>query len=91
MNRFVLPIGLAAALAISGCEEMTTEQQMVGGALAGAAIGIVGAKALDANDNWTILAALSGAAVGTLVARNRAKDQCAYSNGDGTYTIRTCP
>lgn len=91
MQKVVLSIGLAALLAAAGCDEMTTEQKMVGGALAGAAIGIVTAQALDANDNWTILAALSGAAVGTLVARNEAEDQCAYANGDGTYTIRPCP
>ena len=31
-----------------------------------------------------------GAAAGTLIARNTRTNQCAYSNGDGTYRTVPC-
>ena len=61
------------------------------GGLIGAALGVVTAKALDADDDWKIIGGLAGAAAGVLVARNAARDECAYSRGDGTYVIRPCP
>jgi hypothetical protein len=67
------------------------EQDQLGGALVGAAVGVVTAKLFDADSNWVILAGLAGAAVGTLVAKNNQTDQCAYALGDGTYRILPCP
>jgi hypothetical protein len=60
------------------------------GADGGAAVGFLTAKALNANPRWTVVAALAGAAAGTLVARNTTERTCAYSNGDGTYYTVAC-
>jgi osmotically inducible lipoprotein OsmB len=82
---------MVATLAVAGCENMTqTERQLVGG-LAGAGAGLIAADVLNANPNWTILAALGGAAAGAMVARNRATGECAYAVGDGTYRVGPCP
>jgi hypothetical protein len=37
-----------------------------------------------------VIAALGGAAAGTVVARNTATGQCAYARGDGTYYRAPC-
>jgi len=90
MHKTIVVILCAGSLAISACEMTPGEQAALGG-FAGAAAGAITAKALDLDDDWVILAALGGAAAGTLVARNSAKNQCAYSNGDGTYRTGPCP
>lgn len=91
MKQAILIFSCAALVATSGCENMTREEQIIVGGLAGATAGIVTAQAFDASSEWTIIAALAGAAVGSLVARNDATDECAYSMGDGTYRILPCP
>ncbi|NNU81507.1 glucose-6-phosphate isomerase [Halovulum dunhuangense] len=91
MSKPVIGAACLVLLLTAACENMTTDEQMIFGGLAGATVGVVGAEALDANTNWTILAALAGAAVGTLVARNNRTQQCAYARGDGTYYVRPCP
>ncbi len=89
--RHLILGGLAASLlALPGCYGMTRDESMVVGGLTGAALGIVTADMLDANRNWTIVAALAGAAVGTQVAVNNSTNECAYSRGDGTYVVRPC-
>jgi len=90
MFRKTVSLAFASALALSACQ-MTRNEQVVVGGLVGAGAGLITAKALNANDNWTIIAVLSGAAAGTLVARNNVDNQCAYSNGDGTYRTGPCP
>jgi hypothetical protein len=70
---------------------MTETQQMAAGGLVGAGATALTAQVLGANTNWTILAALGGAAIGTLVARNSLTGQCAFANGDGTYRTGPCP
>ncbi len=90
MYRNVIALACAGALALSACQMTTNEQAVVGG-LVGAGAGLITANALDANRNWTIVAVLAGAAAGTMVARNNAENQCAYSNGDGTYRTGPCP
>lgn len=90
MRRMTLAAA-AASLALSACAGMTPEERMVVGGLAGATTGLVLADALDANRNWTIIAALAGAAAGTLVARNGTTGDCAYALGDGTYRVAPCP
>ncbi|MDU8913650.1 glucose-6-phosphate isomerase [Aestuariicoccus sp. MJ-SS9] len=91
MKRTVLSMACAAVLFIPACEDMTREERMVVGGLTGAAVGIITARALEADDDWKIVAALAGAAVGVLVAQNRRTGDCAYSRGDGTYRIARCP
>ena len=90
MYRNIISIACASALALSACQMTTNEQAVVGG-LVGAGAGLITAKALDANHNWTIIAVLAGAAAGTMVARNSATNECAYANGDGTYRTGPCP
>lgn len=81
----------AAALILAGCDAMTPEERMVAGGLTGAAAGLLTASVLNADRNWTIIAALGGAAAGALVARNAETGQCAYSTGRGTYRVARCP
>ncbi|WP_137700000.1 glucose-6-phosphate isomerase [Marimonas lutisalis] len=92
MSKSILTLAIAGSLALSACMPMTEQQKRdVGGAVVGGAIGLITAKALDANDEWTVLTTLAGAAAGVMVARNSSNGQCAYSNGDGTYYTAPCP
>lgn len=89
MRQTVLALALTAPVAVAGC--MTPQQQnQVGGALIGGSLGFITAKALDADDDWTVVSTLGGAAAGTLVARNAANNQCAYATGDGRYRRGPC-
>jgi osmotically inducible lipoprotein OsmB len=58
---------------------------------AGRPPGLIAANVLEADDDWRLIAALGGAAAGTLVAQNQQTRQCAYSRGDGTYYTAACP
>ncbi|MDM7930916.1 glucose-6-phosphate isomerase [Tabrizicola sp.] len=91
MHRILIVAIAASALGLAGCDTMTPDQQVVAGGLTGAAAGILTADLLDANKEWTIVAALAGAAVGSMVARNNVTDECAYKLSDGTYRIAPCP
>lgn len=92
MRIKLIPLALAGSLALSACMDMTPQQRTdLGGAAMGAAVGLISAKALGANTNWTVLTTLAGAAAGVMVARNNATGECAYSNGDGTYRTGPCP
>lgn len=88
MTSNFLTIAAIATLTLGACTMSSNERTAVGG-LAGAAGGLILADAFDANDNWTILATLGGAAAGALVARN-AYGQCAYADGRGGYTTQRC-
>lgn len=90
MNLRKSMIALAAVAALAGCETLTPEQQIAAGGLGGAAAGLLTAKALNANPQWTILTVLAGAATGALVAKNNATGQCAYSDGAGGYYTAPC-
>ncbi|NNF25536.1 MAG: glucose-6-phosphate isomerase [Rhodobacteraceae bacterium] len=81
----------ASFLATTGCDDLTRDEQILVGGLAGATIGIITARALLDDDDWVLLGALGGAAVGALVARNRATNECAYARRDGRYRITRCP
>ena len=89
--------GIIAAIAASsfallqGCENLTPEQRTIVGITGCAAAGLITAEALDADDNWRLIAALTGAAAGTVVAQNSATGQCAYARGDGSYFTAPCP
>lgn len=88
MKAFVLAATIAA-VSLGACTMTSNERAVVGG-LAGAAGGLILADALNANPNWTIVAALGGAAAGALVARNTRTGECAYANGRGQYYTRPC-
>ena len=91
MHTKILGVISASVLALAGCENMTTDEQLVIGGLGGATAGLLTAEALDADRDWRIISALAGATAGTLVARNTSTRQCAYSRGDGTYYRAPCP
>ncbi len=76
-------------LTLGACTMSQNERTAVGG-LAGAAGGLVLADAFGANPNWTIVAALGGAAAGALVARNTSAGTCAYADGRGGYYEAPC-
>jgi hypothetical protein len=81
----------ALSVALLGCDTMTPEQKTVAGVTGGAAAGLITAEALKADDNWRLIAALAGAAAGTVVAQNTGTRNCAYARGDGTYYTAPCP
>ena len=89
MKTQILTLACAGSLALAGCN-LTTEEQMAVGVIAGAGAGLLTANALNANSNWTILAVLAGATAGALVAKNNATGECAYAKGDGTYYSAPC-
>ena len=90
MRKILIATACAATFGLAGC--MTTDQQrQVTGAVVGGSLGLLTAKALGANDNWTIVSTLGGAAAGALVARNQQTGDCAYARGDGTYYRAPCP
>lgn len=82
---------VAGILGLSGCENLTTEQRTVVGVAGGAAAGLITAEVLEADKDWRLIAALAGAAIGTVVAQNMATGSCAYARGDGTYYTAPCP
>jgi hypothetical protein len=89
VKKTFLATTIVATLALAGCN--TRDQDTVAGAVVGGGLGAVTAGVLGASSGWVVAAGAAGAAVGALYARNRSTNKCAYSNGDGTYTIRTCP
>jgi hypothetical protein len=90
MRRSILTLAIVGTFGLAACAGMTQQERMVVGGLAGAATGLIAADILNADRNWTIIAALAGAAAGTLVARNSATGQCAYAYGDGRYYTAPC-
>ena len=90
MKNWIIGLTCAATLGLAACNDMTPEQQSALGAAAGAGAGILLADAFDANSNWKVVAALGGAAAGTLVARTAENGSCAYARGDGTYYSAPC-
>ncbi|MCA0044727.1 glucose-6-phosphate isomerase [Celeribacter litoreus] len=91
MSKTILMAMAVAAPLLGACTMSNTDASTAFGAAAGAGIGYLTADALDANDNWTTVATLAGAATGSLVAKNTNSATCAYSNGDGTYYTAPCP
>lgn len=90
MKTVILPAILIAAVLVSACQPLSPQDRSNLGLLGGAGAGVLLADAFDANPAWTLVAGLAGAAIGTQVARNTQTGQCAYSNGDGTYTVAAC-
>ncbi len=90
MKKVIAPVLLIAAVAVSACQPLSPQDRSNLGLLGGAGAGLLLADAFNANPQWTILATVAGAAVGTQVARNTQTGQCAISNGDGTYRVAPC-
>lgn len=81
----------AGALALGACTQTgTISENEAAGALFGGAAGIIASEVFDIDDGWRIATALAGAAAGALIARNIETNECAYSNGDGTYYTQPC-
>ncbi|MFO8126467.1 glucose-6-phosphate isomerase [Yoonia sp.] len=92
MTRMIsMTLAATTIVFAQGCENLTPEQRTAVGLTGGAAAGLITADILDANNDWRVIAALTGAAVGTIVAQNEATQECAYARGDGTYVIAPCP
>jgi len=91
MTARALMLAVAAMALVGGCDALTSKQRTIVGLTAGAATGLITAEALGADSNWRIIAALGGAAAGTLVAQNSSVGRCAYARGDGTYFVAACP
>ena len=91
MFRNKISIAAVGLALLAACANLTPEQRTVVGVTAGAATGLITAEALEADDDWRLIAALAGAAAGTLVAQNAAASRCAYARGDGTYYTAPCP
>lgn len=91
MKPLIIALICVPALMLAGCDDMTPRERTLVGVAGGAATGLILADALNANPEWRVVAALAGAAAGTLVARNSRTQQCAYAHGDGTYYTRPCP
>ncbi len=92
MKRTISKILAGASLMFTlGCENLTPEQRTVVGMTGGAAAGLITADLFDADDDWRIIAALAGAAAGTIVAQNDATQKCAFARNDGTYIVAACP
>lgn len=91
MKPWKTTLAATCILTLAGCEGMSPESRTVAGAAGGAAVGLITAEALDADNNWRLIAALAGAAAGTVVAQNTATGNCAYARGDGTYYRAPCP
>lgn len=90
-TRFLPMIAALALGVLGGCDNLTPEQRTLVGITGGAAAGLITADALNASSEWRVIAALAGAAAGTLVANNVDNTTCAYARGDGTYYRAPCP
>lgn len=90
-RTLITGVSVAAFSLLGACENLTREERTIVGLTAGAAAGLITAEALDADDDWRLIAALAGAAAGTLVAQNTDSRRCAYARGDGTYYVAACP
>ena len=86
-----LIIAFVGVMGLTACENLTAEQRTVVGLAGGAAAGLIAADVLQADDDWRLIAALGGAAAGTVVAQNQNGQTCAYARGDGTYYTAPCP
>lgn len=89
-KRIGIHAAITALVLIAGCDTLTPEQRTIVGVTGGAAAGLITAEALDADDEWRLIAALVGAAAGTIVAQNQRTGNCAYARGDGTYIVAPC-
>lgn len=82
---------VAGALATAGCQSMSRlDQNTLAGGVVGGGLGALTAAAFGASTGWVIVAGAAGATAGALYARHATRDECAVSNGDGTFRIVSC-
>lgn len=89
MRKLAIVPAMVAILALPACED-TQQNETLAAAGFGAAFGAVTASIFGADDGWTVVAALAGAAAGTLIAENSRNNECAYSDGRGGYYTAPC-
>ena len=85
----VKPSLLTLPLILAGCLSPQQDRQ-IGGAAIGAGTGFIAGTILDLDDGWLAASTLAGAAAGTLIASNTARNECAYADGRGGYTTGPC-
>jgi hypothetical protein len=90
MRQWILTLASAGVIALAGCGNMSKGERTIVGAAGGAAAGYAAADLLGADSDWKVIGALTGAAAGTLIARNPRNNRCAYSDGMGGYYKRRC-
>ncbi|QGX98227.1 glucose-6-phosphate isomerase [Roseovarius faecimaris] len=89
MSKLNVMVAGVCLMALTACGGGPAARTAVGAA-GGAAAGYAAADLLGADSDWKIIGALSGAAAGTLIARNSRNGRCAYSDGKGGYYKRRC-
>lgn len=90
-KQIVAAIVLAGAMAVAGCQSMTrADQNTLAGGVIGGGLGALTAAAFGASAGWIVVAGAAGAAAGAIYARNTTTNECAISNGNGTYRIVRC-
>lgn len=90
-KQIAAAIVLAGAMAVAGCQSMTrTDQNTLAGGVVGGGLAALTAAAFGASAGWIVVAGAAGAAAGAIYARNATTNECAISNGNGTYRIVRC-
>lgn len=90
-KKIIASVVLAGALAMAGCQSMSrVDQNTLAGGVVGGGLGALTAAAFGASAGWVIVAGAAGATAGAIYARHATRDECAVSNGDGTYRIVRC-
>lgn len=90
MRKMIFLLSSIAFLGTTACDDMSRSDRVLAAGIVGAGVGLITANVLEADRNWTLLAVLAGAAIGTLVARNDRTNECAYAAGNGRYRVRPC-
>lgn len=90
-KQIAAAVVLAGAMAVAGCQSMTrTDQNTLAGGVVGGGLAALTAAAFGASAGWIVVAGAAGAAAGAIYARNATTNECAVSNGNGTYRIVRC-
>jgi osmotically inducible lipoprotein OsmB len=83
-------LALSGALFTAGCQGTRLEQNTLAGGVIGGGLGALTAAAFGASAGWVIVAGAAGATAGAIYARHATRNECAVSNGNGTYRIVRC-
>ena len=89
MTTYLKPTCLILPFILAGCLSPAEERQ-VGGAAIGAGSGFIAGTILGLDDGWLAATTLAGAAAGSVIATNSARNECAYADGQGGYTTGPC-
>lgn len=86
-STFIVAVGLTA---LSACGALGN-RDTVSSDRVGAGFGAITPAILSERRDWNIVADMSGAPPGEIVARNDARGFCAYARGDATFYTAPCP